>query len=71
MAIKRVVTYPDTVLRERAEPVTDIDGKIQQTLLDHWMAFSGPEAHAIVLLTIPSKRPHLSFQFWGLTKTDH
>jgi peptide deformylase len=34
MAIKRVLTYPDTVLRERAEPVTDIDGKIQQLIDD-------------------------------------
>jgi peptide deformylase len=34
MAVKRIVTYPDTVLRERAEPVTDIDGKIQQLIDD-------------------------------------
>lgn len=34
MAIKKVLTYPDTVLRERAEPVTDIDGKIQQLIDD-------------------------------------
>jgi peptide deformylase len=34
MAIKRILTYPDTVLRERAEPVTDIDGKIQDLIDD-------------------------------------
>ena len=34
MAIKRILTYPDTVLREPAEPVTDIDGKIQQLIDD-------------------------------------
>jgi peptide deformylase len=34
MAVKRILTYPDTVLRERAEPVTDIDGKIQQLIDD-------------------------------------
>jgi peptide deformylase len=34
MAIKKVLTYPDTVLRKRAEPVTDIDGKIQQLIDD-------------------------------------
>ena len=34
MAIKRILTYPDTVLRERAEPVTDIDGKIQELIDD-------------------------------------
>jgi len=34
MAIKKILTYPDTVLRERAEPVTNIDGKIQQLIDD-------------------------------------
>ena len=34
MAIKKVLTYPDTVLRERAEPVTDLDGRIQQLIDD-------------------------------------
>ncbi|MBW2259714.1 MAG: peptide deformylase [Deltaproteobacteria bacterium] len=34
MTIKKVLTYPDTVLRERAEPVTDLDGKIQQLIDD-------------------------------------
>jgi peptide deformylase len=34
MAVKRILTYPDTVLRERAEPVTDIDGKVQQLIED-------------------------------------
>ena len=34
MAVKRIVTYPDTVLRERAEPVTNIDGEIQQLIDD-------------------------------------
>jgi peptide deformylase len=34
MAVRRILTYPDTVLRERAEPVTDIDGKIQQIIDD-------------------------------------
>lgn len=34
MGVKKIVTYPDTVLRERAEPVTDIDGKIQQLIDD-------------------------------------
>ncbi|MBW1675022.1 MAG: peptide deformylase [Deltaproteobacteria bacterium] len=34
MGVRRIVTYPDTVLRERAEPITDIDGKIQQLIDD-------------------------------------
>ncbi len=34
MAVRRILTYPDTVLRERAEPVTDIDGMIQQIIDD-------------------------------------
>ena len=34
MGVRWIVTYPDTVLRERAEPVTDIDGKIQQLIDD-------------------------------------
>ena len=34
MGVRRIVTYPDTVLRERAESVTDIDGKIQQLIDD-------------------------------------
>jgi peptide deformylase len=34
MGIRRILTYPDTVLRERAEPVTDIDGKVQQLIDD-------------------------------------
>ena len=34
MAVRRILTYPDTVLRERAEPVTNIDGKIQQLIDD-------------------------------------
>ncbi len=45
MAIRTILTYPDTVLRERAEPVTNIDGKIQQLIDD--MAdtmYHGPNA---------------------------
>jgi len=34
MAVKRILTYPDTVLRERAESVSNIDGKIQQLIDD-------------------------------------
>ncbi|UCG80872.1 MAG: peptide deformylase [Desulfobacterales bacterium] len=34
MAIRRILTYPDTILREPAEPVTNIDGKIQQLVDD-------------------------------------
>lgn len=34
MAIRRILTYPDPVLREPAEPVTNIDGKIQQLIDD-------------------------------------
>lgn len=34
MGIRRILTYPDTVLRVRAEPVTNIDGKIQQLIDD-------------------------------------
>ncbi len=34
MATRIILTYPDTVLRERAEPVTNIDGKIQQLIND-------------------------------------
>lgn len=34
MAVRRIFTYPDSILRERAEPVTNIDGKIQQLIDD-------------------------------------
>ncbi len=34
MATRRILTYPDTVLREPAEPVTNIDGKIQEFIND-------------------------------------
>jgi peptide deformylase len=34
MAVRRILTYPDTVLREPAEPVSDIDGKTQQLIDD-------------------------------------
>ena len=34
MAIRRILTYPDAILSEQAEPVTDIDGKIQQIIDD-------------------------------------
>ena len=34
MAVRRILTYPDTVLRERAEPVTNIDGKTQKLIDD-------------------------------------
>ncbi len=32
--IRKILTYPDTILREPAEPVTNIDGKIQQLIDD-------------------------------------
>ncbi|MES0350418.1 MAG: peptide deformylase, partial [Desulfobacteria bacterium] len=34
MAVRRILTYPDTVLRERAEAVTNIDGKTQEIIDD-------------------------------------
>jgi peptide deformylase len=34
MAVRRILTYPETILRERAEPVTDIDGKVQKLIDD-------------------------------------
>jgi peptide deformylase len=34
MAVRRVLTYPDTVLTEEAEAVTNIDGTIQQLIND-------------------------------------
>lgn len=34
MATRRILTYPDTVLREPAEPVTNIDGKIHEFIND-------------------------------------
>ncbi len=34
MSVRKILTYPDTVLRERAEPVTNIDGKVQQLIDD-------------------------------------
>lgn len=46
MGVRRIVTYPDTVLRERAEPVTNIDGKIQQLIDD--MADTMYHAHSAV-----------------------
>lgn len=46
MGVRRIVTYPDTVLRERAEPVTNIDGKIQQIIDD--MADTMYHAHSAV-----------------------
>ncbi|MCK4486030.1 MAG: peptide deformylase [Desulfobacterales bacterium] len=46
MGVRWIVTYPDTVLRERAEPVTNIDGKIQQIIDD--MADTMYHAHSAV-----------------------
>jgi len=34
MALRRICTYPDSILRERAEPVTNIDGRIQELIDD-------------------------------------
>jgi peptide deformylase len=34
MAVRRILTYPDSVLSEPAEAVTNIDGKIQQFIDD-------------------------------------
>jgi peptide deformylase len=34
MAIRTILTYPDTVLREPAEPVANIDGRVQQLIDD-------------------------------------
>lgn len=34
MAVKKIFTYPDSVLRERAEAVTNIDGKLQELIDD-------------------------------------
>ena len=34
MAVRRILTYPDTVLRERAEAVTNIDEKTQELIDD-------------------------------------
>lgn len=34
MALRRILTYPDEVLREHAEPVVNIDGKVQQLIDD-------------------------------------
>jgi peptide deformylase len=46
MSLRRILTYPDTVLRERAEPVTNIDGKVQQLIDD--MADTMYHAHSAV-----------------------
>ncbi len=32
MAVRTILTYPDTILRQRAEPVTNIDGKLQELI---------------------------------------
>ena len=34
MAVRNILSYPNKVLRERAEPVTHINGKIQQLIQD-------------------------------------
>ncbi len=34
MALRRICTYPDSILRERAEPVTNIDGRLQELIDD-------------------------------------
>lgn len=34
MATREIITYPNSVLRQRAEPVTDINGKLQQLIDD-------------------------------------
>jgi len=34
MAVRKVFTYPETTLRERAAPVTNIDGKLQKLIDD-------------------------------------
>lgn len=34
MALRKIFTYPESVLRERAEPVSNIDGRIQELIDD-------------------------------------
>ena len=34
MALRKIYTYPESVLRQRAEPVTDIDGRLQELIDD-------------------------------------
>lgn len=34
MPLRKIITYPDTVLRERSEPVTNINGEVQQLIDD-------------------------------------
>lgn len=34
MALRRIFTYPESVLREQAEPVTNIDGRLQALIDD-------------------------------------
>jgi peptide deformylase len=34
MAVRKILTYPDSVLRERAEPISNIDGKLQDLIND-------------------------------------
>ncbi|MBW2107405.1 MAG: peptide deformylase [Deltaproteobacteria bacterium] len=34
MAVRKILTYPDEVLRKPAEPVADIDGRLQQLIND-------------------------------------
>jgi peptide deformylase len=34
MGLRRIFIYPDSILRQKAEPVTDIDGKLQELIDD-------------------------------------
>jgi peptide deformylase len=34
MVLRKIFTYPESVLRQRAEPVTDIDGRLQELIDD-------------------------------------
>jgi len=47
MALRKIYTYPERVLRQRAEPVTDIDGRLQELIDD--MAYTMYQAPGIGL----------------------
>ncbi len=61
MAFRRILTYPDEVLREHAEPVVNIDGKVQQLIDD--MADTMYHAPGIGLASNQVGEPHRIIMF--------
>jgi peptide deformylase len=68
MAIRRILTYPDSVLREPAESVTNMDGKFQQLIDD--MADTMYQAPGIGLAGNQVGEPYRIITFDTSTRDD-